>query len=163
MFKIIILLQQILQPVLLDIVEHFLLRTVPLCSVFPEHFEEVIISIRVYPFSTYAKFCQKLTFLTCVCLSGLRNVSFSEKFSYVLNGWSLRQIKIATWQWRYRFIKYYYSFSMYLHVITKVLVFLNEDKRKSPRTNQLFPNHSLFYEINFNTCRKKTIEKIFTE
>ena len=43
----------------------------------------------VYPFSTYAKFSEKLTFLTPWCAyQGVRNVSFSENFAYVLNGWS---------------------------------------------------------------------------
>ena len=54
-----------------------------------------------HPFSTYAKLSEKLTFLTSwyahvctcartyVCVSGVRNVSFSESFAYLLNGWTL--------------------------------------------------------------------------
>ena len=38
---------------------------------------------RVHSFSTYAKLSEKLKFLTL-----WRNVSFSEKFAYVLNEWS---------------------------------------------------------------------------
>ena len=45
--------------------------------------------------STYAKFSEKLTFLTPLISThtcayrGVRNVSFSENFAYVLNGWPL--------------------------------------------------------------------------
>ena len=39
-------------------------------------------SIWDHPFSTYAKFSEKLTFL----IPWVRNVSFSENFAYVLNG-----------------------------------------------------------------------------
>ena len=47
-----------------------------------------------HSFSTYAKFSEKLTFLspdshTYVCGSGGKNVSFSENFAYVLNKWFL--------------------------------------------------------------------------
>ena len=50
--------------------------------------------IKVHPFSRYAKFSEKLTFLpldtyTNVLVSGVKNVSFTENFAYVLNGWSL--------------------------------------------------------------------------
>ena len=55
------------------------------------------------PFSKYAKFSKKLTFLnpcftherTCA-YQGVRIVSFSENFTYVLNGWSLVVHKIVT-------------------------------------------------------------------
>ena len=53
--------------------------------------------IRVYPFSTYVKFSEKLTFLTpwyACAYQGVRNVSFSENFAYVLNGWPLKLIQI---------------------------------------------------------------------
>ena len=40
--------------------------------------------VRDHSFSTYAKFYEKLTFLT-----GGRNVSSSENCAYVLNEWSL--------------------------------------------------------------------------
>ena len=62
-----------------------------------------------HPFSAYAKFSEKLTFITpwyaharktnisyplirtrSCAYQGLRNVSFSENFAYVLSGWSLR-------------------------------------------------------------------------
>ena len=42
---------------------------------------------RGHPFSTYAKLSTKLTFL--------RNVSFSENFAYVLNGWPRSLLDIA--------------------------------------------------------------------
>ena len=41
---------------------------------------------RGHPFSTYAKFFQKLTFRTCA-YQGVRNISFSENFACVRNGW----------------------------------------------------------------------------
>ena len=53
-----------------------------------------------YPFSTYAKFSKKLTFLALwythvrVCVRGWKNVELSEYFAYifyVLNGWPLFQ------------------------------------------------------------------------
>ena len=49
--------------------------------------------LRDHPFSTYAKFSEKLTFLTPLirtrmCAYQDVNVSFSENFAYVLNGWS---------------------------------------------------------------------------
>ena len=45
----------------------------------------------VHPFSMYAQFSENLTLkLTYVCLSGVRNVSISENFAHVLNGWSPR-------------------------------------------------------------------------
>ena len=53
-----------------------------------------MLPLREYSFSTYAKFSEKLTFFplirsrTCV-YQGLKNVSFSENFAYVLNEWSL--------------------------------------------------------------------------
>ena len=52
--------------------------------------------VRVHPFSKYAKFTEKLKCLTPrythvrVRIRG-NNVSFSENFAYVLNGWSLRK------------------------------------------------------------------------
>ena len=62
-----------------------------------------LIFLRDHPFSTYAKFPEKLIFLplirthacTCqeyVCVSGGKNVSFSENFAYLLNGWSIIDI-----------------------------------------------------------------------
>ena len=47
-----------------------------------------------YPLSIYAKFSEKLTFLTpwythTCAYQGVRNVSFSENFPYVINGWPL--------------------------------------------------------------------------
>ena len=47
--------------------------------------------IKVHSFSRYAKFSEKLTFLpldtyTNVLASGVKNVSFTENFAYVLNG-----------------------------------------------------------------------------
>ena len=54
--------------------------------------------IRRHPLSTYAKFSEKLTFLnlwdTCAH-QGVRNVSFSENFAYVLNGWTLTTNQFA--------------------------------------------------------------------
>ena len=49
---------------------------------------------RDYSFSTYAKFSEKRIFLTpwyvhTFVYQGVRNVSFSENFLYVLNEWSL--------------------------------------------------------------------------
>ena len=48
-------------------------------------------ALRGYPLSMYAKFSKKLSFLTpwYVCVSGGRNVSFSENFAYIINGWPL--------------------------------------------------------------------------
>ena len=50
---------------------------------------------RVYSLSTYAIFSQKLTFLTSYvsrvrtcAYQGVRSVSFSENFAYVINEWS---------------------------------------------------------------------------
>ena len=53
--------------------------------------------IRNHSFSSYAKFLEKLTFLTPwygvayvrVCIRGVRNVNFSEHFAYVPNEWFL--------------------------------------------------------------------------
>ena len=51
--------------------------------------------LRGHPLSMYAKFSKKLPFLTPwyahvrVRIWGVRNVSFSENFAYVLNGWPL--------------------------------------------------------------------------
>ena len=48
---------------------------------------------RGHPLSTYAKFPEKLTFLTplirtrACAYQGVRNVSFSENLAYVLNWW----------------------------------------------------------------------------
>ena len=65
------------------------------------------ISIRDHPFSKYAKFSEKLTFLppdthtyswhvhACVRIRG-KNISFSGNFAYVLNGWSRRNIRNFT-------------------------------------------------------------------
>ena len=63
--------------------------------------------IRDHPFSTCEKFSEKLTFLpppppppdtlrTCAYQGWkeVRNVSFSENFAYVVNGWPLRMINI---------------------------------------------------------------------
>ena len=56
-----------------------------------------VIIMRDHSLSTYAKFPEKLTFLASWyahvrtrAYQGLRNVSFSENFAYVLSGWSLR-------------------------------------------------------------------------
>ena len=54
----------------------------------------VLLSLEMgHPLSTYAKFCEKLTFLSISKLTlrtcayqGVRNDSFSENFAYVLNG-----------------------------------------------------------------------------
>ena len=51
---------------------------------------------RGHPFSTYTKFSEKLIFLTPLIRTrtctyqGVRNVTFSENFAYVLNGWPLK-------------------------------------------------------------------------
>ena len=52
--------------------------------------------LKDHPFSTYAKPSEKLTFLTSwyahvrtCAYQGVRNVSFSESFAYLLNGWTL--------------------------------------------------------------------------
>ena len=58
---------------------------------------KVFTSLWGHSFNTYAKFFEKLTFLTPPSLmhrqtcayQGLRNVSFPESFAYVLNEWSL--------------------------------------------------------------------------
>ena len=47
--------------------------------------------VRGHPLSTFAKFSKKLTFLT-PWYEGVRNVSFSVNFAYVLNGWPLKQV-----------------------------------------------------------------------
>ena len=57
-----------------------------------QNFPETLIRTRDHPFSTYAKFSEKLTFVTPryahvrVRIMGVRNVSFSENFAYVVNG-----------------------------------------------------------------------------
>ena len=43
-------------------------------------------NLRGHPLSMYAKFSEKLTFLTPCAYQGVRNVGFSENFAYVLNG-----------------------------------------------------------------------------
>ena len=54
------------------------------------------------PLSTYAKSFEKLTFLTSwyprvrVRIGGVRNLSFSKNFAYVLNGWPLSRITRIT-------------------------------------------------------------------
>ena len=54
-------------------------------------FKKVVKSImRDHPFRTYAKFSEKLT--RACAYQGLSNVSFSENFAYVQNGWSLKRI-----------------------------------------------------------------------
>ena len=46
--------------------------------------------MRDHLFNKYAKFTEKLAFLTPWCAyQGVINVSFSENFAYVLNGWDL--------------------------------------------------------------------------
>ena len=45
--------------------------------------------IRDHSFSRFTKFSGKLIFLTYLCVSGLRNVTFMENFANVLNEWSL--------------------------------------------------------------------------
>ena len=66
--------------------------------------------LRDHWFSTYAKFSEKITKITYVCVSGVRtlffrkilrmcayqgvrNVIFSENFAYVLNEWSLNSVE----------------------------------------------------------------------
>ena len=51
-------------------------------------------SFRDYPFSTYAKFTQNIS-CTLIRRGGRgcgRNVSFSENFAYLLNGWPLSKV-----------------------------------------------------------------------
>ena len=53
----------------------------------------------INPFSTYAQFSEKLTFLppdthTYLCVSGSRKVNFSENMRSFLNGWSLKALNI---------------------------------------------------------------------
>ena len=50
--------------------------------------------LKDYSFSTYAKYSEKLIFLTpsYCAYQGVRNVSFSENFAHVLNEWSLMMI-----------------------------------------------------------------------
>ena len=43
-------------------------------------------NLRGHPLSMYAKFSEKLTFLTPCAYQGVRNVGFSENFAFVLNG-----------------------------------------------------------------------------
>ena len=79
--------------------------------------------VRGHPFSTYAKFSEKLAFLSpdtqmYVCVSGGRNVSFSKNFAYVLNRWPLKQIHFLVntnickthcpWKLIYRFSDIFY-------------------------------------------------------
>ena len=56
-------------------------------------------SLRNHSFSTYGKFSAKLTFLLLdtpiMCVSGSKNVSFAENFSYVLNNLSLNNSSIS--------------------------------------------------------------------
>ena len=56
--------------------------------------------LRHHSCSTYAKLSEKLTFMTpwyvhVSVRSGSRNVSFSENFAHVLNGWSMRRLELA--------------------------------------------------------------------
>ena len=49
-----------------------------------------------HAFSTYAKFSEKLTLTNILTLhtcasQGVRNLSYSENFVYVINGWSLEE------------------------------------------------------------------------
>ena len=47
-----------------------------------------------HPFSAFANFFEKLTFITSwhalarLCIRGVGNISFPENFAHVLNGWS---------------------------------------------------------------------------
>ena len=45
-------------------------------------------------FITYAKFSEKLIFLTHIYILGVRNVSFSGEFEYILNEWSPSQVGV---------------------------------------------------------------------
>ena len=59
-------------------------------------------TVWLHPFNTYAKLSEKLTFLTAD--QGVRNVSFSENFAYVLNGWSPFNVAFCffpVWTWHY--------------------------------------------------------------
>ena len=54
--------------------------------------------LRGHSFSTYGIFSEKLTFLTTwyvhtCAYRGVKNLSFSEKSAYVVNGWSLGIVK----------------------------------------------------------------------
>ena len=59
------------------------------------HYRCLTVSLRGHPLSTYAKFSEttnisKPLIRTRMCAyQGVRNVSFSENFAYVLNGWPL--------------------------------------------------------------------------
>ena len=55
-----------------------------------------LIVLRGHPFSAYAKFSEKVTFLTFHdAYQGVRNVSFSENFTYLLNEWTLWNTAIS--------------------------------------------------------------------
>ena len=62
--------------------------------------------IRGHKFSTYAKLSEKLKFLTPTCAYEGINVSFSKNLTYVVNRWSLRQIRP-----RKSFIEHFVEFS----------------------------------------------------
>ena len=78
----------------------FLICTVHLivCSYHVTHVDSLFWRFeREHLFSTYAKFSEKLIFLnprTCA-YQGVRNVSFSENFAYVLNEWSQTKISCS--------------------------------------------------------------------
>ena len=55
-----------------------------------------------YSFSRYAKLSEKLTFFNpwyAQGVRGVRNVSFSENFAYVLNEWSLSSVTLLIDPW----------------------------------------------------------------
>ena len=78
------------------------------------------LTFRIYlcdhPFSTLAKFSQKLISLTYVCVSG-RNVSFSKNFVYVLYELSLFPPSIDMW----RHDGYYYNDKVNFNYIFEIL------------------------------------------
>ena len=72
------------------------------CSMIFPHRNRCVCIWRSHSFITYAKFSGKPTFLTLLtrtyAYQGLRNISFSKYFVYVLNEWSLRAFpKLDTW------------------------------------------------------------------
>ena len=78
-------------------------------------------STRSHSVSTCAKFSEKLTFLTPECTrlwayQGVRNVSFSENFAYVFNGW----IPTSSKTFKYRLSTWFLSYNMFYLAILKV-------------------------------------------
>ena len=78
-----------------------------------------VIRFRGHRLSTYAKFSEKLTFLT-PWYAEVKNVNFSENFAYVLNEWPLNQFLLVTiHKYLYCTLVILYKFTLHLFFFTK--------------------------------------------